>query len=63
MKESAQHIKIHQKLYQLGIWFFNHTEKFPKSKRFSLSVRIELLMLSLIEDSYIIQYKKNTGYY
>lgn len=42
-------LTIIAKTYDFILWAFNHTEKFPKSSRFSLSVRLELLVMELLE--------------
>lgn len=41
-------LTIIAKTYDFILWAFNHTEKFPKSSRFSLSVKIEQKLLDMI---------------
>jgi len=35
-------------MYDFALWMLNHTSKFPKSSRFSVSVRIENLILDML---------------
>ena len=40
------------------IWMLHHTDKFPKSKRFSFSLRIENLILDILQDIVRASYSK-----
>ncbi len=42
-------LKVFQKVFDFTVWAFNHTTKFPKSHRFSLALRIENLLLEMLE--------------
>ena len=55
----ADELILPQKSYDLCQWMFNHTEKFPKSRRFSTAVRIENLFLDFLELVSLASYRKN----
>ena len=42
-------LTIFTKTYDFTIWMFNHTEKFPKSSRFTIAARIENRLLDFME--------------
>jgi len=44
-----ENLKIFQKVFDFTVWMLNHTNKFPKSHRFSLAIRIENLLLEMLE--------------
>ena len=44
----TQELIIFKKSYDFSIWLFNHTNKFPKSHRFSVAVRLENGMLEFL---------------
>ena len=46
---SEQNLKIFLNMYDFALWMLSHTAKFPKSSRFSVSVRIENLVLDMLE--------------
>ncbi|MDZ7266081.1 MAG: diversity-generating retroelement protein Avd [candidate division KSB1 bacterium] len=54
----AEELKLVQKSYDLCQWLFNHTEKFPKSRRFSMAVRIENQFLDFLELVSLASYRK-----
>jgi hypothetical protein len=43
-----QELIIFKKAYEFSKWLFNHTNKFPKSHRFSVAVKIENGMLDFL---------------
>ena len=45
----SDNLKIFKKSYDFAKWMFDHTNKFPKSHRFSIAVRIENLLMELLE--------------
>jgi len=55
----AEELKLSQKSYDFCQWLFNHTEKFPKSRRFSMAVRIENRFLDFLELVSLASYRKN----
>jgi hypothetical protein len=55
----AEELKLSQKSDDLCQWMFNHTEKFPKSRRFSVAVRIENVFLDFLELVSLAGYRKN----
>jgi len=44
-----QKLEIFTKTYDFILWMLNHTNKFPKSSRFSIAVRIENRLLDFLE--------------
>jgi hypothetical protein len=48
MKEMEK-LHIFNRAYAFSKWLFNHTNKFPKSHRFSVAVKLENTILELIE--------------
>ena len=50
---------IFTKSYDYGLWLFKHTQKFPKSSRFSVSVRLELLVTEILEKIILANRAKN----
>jgi hypothetical protein len=44
-----QELIIFTKAYDFTLWMMNHTAKFPKSSRFSVSVRVENKLLDILE--------------
>jgi hypothetical protein len=55
----AEELKLVQKSYDLCGWMFDHTDKFPKSKRFSIAVRVENVFLDFLEAVSLANYRKN----
>ena len=53
----AEELKLVQKSYDLCQWMFQHTNKFPKSHRFSVAVRIENRFLDLLEGVSLAGYR------
>lgn len=51
--ETQAELPIFQKSYDFAKWILAHTARFPKSHRFSLAVRIELLALEVVEKIYL----------
>lgn len=49
MNSKKEELEVFTRTYDFILWMFNHTAKFPKSSRFSISVRIENQLLSLLE--------------
>jgi hypothetical protein len=45
----SEQFKVIQRSYDFTNWLFAHTQKFPRSLRFSLAVRIEDRMLEVLE--------------
>ncbi len=45
----VEKLRIFQKVYDLTQWAMNHTQRFPKSHRFSLGLRIENTLLDILE--------------
>jgi hypothetical protein len=52
-------LRIFQKTYDFVLWAVHHTEKFPKSSRFSISVRIEDKLLNFLEAILVANRQKN----
>ena len=48
IKYLEQELVIITKAYDLILWMLNHTQKFPKSLRFSVSVRIECYIILIM---------------
>jgi hypothetical protein len=57
--QSNDKLLILKKAMDFAKWLFNHTEKFPKSRRFSLAVRMENIMLDFIEAIETANNRKN----
>ncbi len=55
----AEELKLAQKSYDLCQWLFHHTNKFPKSHRFSVAVRIENQSLEFLELVSLAEYRRN----
>ena len=55
----AEELKLAQKSYDLCGWMFDHTNKFPKSYRFSVAVRIENIFLDFLELVSLANYRRN----
>ena len=51
------------KAYDFTLWLMNHTGKFPKSSRFSVSVRLENTLLDILEDILSANRRRNKEYY
>ncbi|MBU2567512.1 MAG: diversity-generating retroelement protein Avd [Elusimicrobia bacterium] len=49
MSSKKIELEIFTKTYDFMLWMFNHTNKFPKSSRFSVAVRIENMLLDFLE--------------
>ena len=47
--QATEDLRIFVKMYDFVLWSANHTAKFPKSARFSFSVRIENKLLDFID--------------
>ena len=52
-------LQIFRKTFDFVVWTMNHTQKFPKSYRFSIAVRIENLLLDILERIISANVKKN----
>jgi hypothetical protein len=50
---------LYQKLYDFLVWIFGKTDKFPRSKRFSLGGRLENLLLDMVVEAQKLQYTKD----
>ena len=50
---------IFKKTYDFSKWLFNHTNKFPKSHRFSVAVKIENCILDFLRQITIANNRKN----
>ena len=48
MKEMEK-LHIFKRLYEFSKWLMNHTNKFPKSHRFSVAVKLENMVLEMLE--------------
>ncbi len=48
MKEMEK-LQIFKRVYDYSKWLLNHTNKFPKSHRFSVAVKLENTVLEIIE--------------
>ena len=55
----AEELKLVQKSFDLCQWMFQHTNKFPKSHRFSTAVRIENRFLDFLENVSLASYRKD----
>ena len=55
----AEELKLVQKSMDLLQWTFGHTNKFPRSHRFSMAVRIENHFLDFVELVSLAGYRKN----
>jgi len=53
-----QELIIFKKSYDFCKWLFNHTNKFPKSHRFSIAVRIENGMLDFLRHITIANHRQ-----
>ncbi|UCE08752.1 MAG: diversity-generating retroelement protein Avd [bacterium] len=42
-------LHIFKRLYEFSKWLMNHTNKFPKSHRFSVAVKLENTVLEMLE--------------
>ena len=47
--KNLENLRIFKKLYDFSVWLFGHTKSFPKSHRFSIAVKLENLVLEVIE--------------
>ena len=47
--KSVEKLKIFKRLFSFSKWLLNHTQKFPKSHRFSVAVKLENTILEMIE--------------
>lgn len=50
---------IFTKSYDFGLWLFKHTQKFPKSCRFSIAVKLETDMVETLEKILAANRRKN----
>jgi len=55
----AEELKLTQKSFDLCQWMFQHTNKFPKSHRFSVAVRLENCFLDFLELVFLASYRHN----
>jgi hypothetical protein len=55
----AEELKLVQKSYDLCGWMFDHTNKFPKSSRFSIAVRLENVFLDFLETVSLANYRRH----
>jgi len=46
---SVNNLVFFEKLYNFMLWLFNHTDKIPRSKRYSLGGKIENIILNMLE--------------
>lgn len=53
-----QKLIIFKKSYDFTKWLFNHTNKFPKSHRFSVAVRLENGMLEFLRLITVANYRR-----
>jgi len=53
-----QELIIFKKSYDFTKWLFNHTNKFPRSHRFSVAVRIENNMLEFLRQITIANHRR-----
>lgn len=53
-----QELIIFKKSYDFSKWLFNHTNKFPKSHRFSVAVRMENGMLEFLRQITIANHRQ-----
>jgi len=53
-----QELIIFKKSYDFSKWLFNHTNKFPKSHRFSVAVRMENGILEFIRQISIANHRQ-----
>ncbi len=54
----AEELKLAQKSYDLCQWLLHHTNKFPKSHRFSIAMRIENHFLEFLELVSLAEYRR-----
>lgn len=47
--KNMENLRIFKKLYDFTTWLLGHTQNFPKSHRFSVAVKLENLILDVIE--------------
>jgi four helix bundle protein len=57
-EHKLQELIIFKKSYDFSKWLFNHTNKFPKSHRFSVAVRLENGMLEFLRQISIANHRK-----
>jgi hypothetical protein len=55
----AEELKLTQKSFDLCQWMFQHTNRFPKSHRFSVAVRLENCFLDFLELVSLASYRRN----
>jgi hypothetical protein len=54
-------LRLYKETYDLMLWIMNKTNGFPKSKRFSLGVRLENVSLDLVTACYRYPYATQKG--
>jgi hypothetical protein len=54
----AEEFKVIQKSYDFCRWLMGHTNKFPRSHRFSIAVRLENHFLEFLEHLVIANHRK-----
>ena len=45
----CEDVKVIQSLYDLMLWYFKRVEKFPRSQRFVVGDRVEVLLLDILD--------------
>ena len=63
MEKGKNQLIIFTRIYDLTLWMMNHTSKFPKSSRFSISVKIESNMLELLGTILMANRRRNKTTY
>lgn len=56
---AVEELKLVQKSTDLCSWMFDHTNKFPKSHRFSVALRIENVFLDFLETVSLANYRRD----
>jgi hypothetical protein len=54
----AEEFKVIQKSYDFCKWLMGHTNKFPKSHRFSIAVRLENHFLAFLEQLAVANHRR-----
>jgi len=52
-------LQIFTKVFDFTVWMLNHTIKFPKSHRFTIAVRIEDVLLDILQGIIIANMRKD----
>ena len=57
----GEDVKVIQKLYEVILWYFERVERFPRTQRFVIGDRIEVLLLDILDTLIEAKYSRAPG--